>query len=68
MRKLDVFVLTDADLIAHVDADGTLASFPAAGFLSCANSKVLDAVLNVLDGGDAGLSARQHKYGTDSSS
>jgi hypothetical protein len=59
-------LLTDADMIAHVDADGTQASFPAAGFLSCSTSKVRDAVLNVLDGGDAALSARQRKYGTGS--
>jgi DNA repair ATPase RecN len=63
-HNANLVVLTDADLIAHVDADGTRASFPAAGFLSCSTSKVRDAVLNVLDGGDAALSARQRKYGT----
>ena len=63
-HNANLVVLTDADLIAHVDADGTRASFPAAGFLSCATSTVRDAVLNVLDGGDAALSARQRKYGT----
>ena len=63
-HNANLVVLTDADLIAHVDADGTRASFPAAGFLSCATSTVRDAVLNVLDGGEAALSARQRKYGT----
>jgi hypothetical protein len=63
-HNANLVVLTDADLIAHVDADGTRASFPAVGFLSCSTSTVRDAVLNVLDGGDAALSARQRKYGT----
>ncbi len=65
-HNANLVVLTDADLIAHVDADGTRASFPAVGFLSCSKSAVRDAVLNVLDGGDAALSARQRKYGTES--
>jgi hypothetical protein len=63
-HNANLVVLTDADLIVHVDADGTRASFPAAGFLSCWTSAVRDAVLNVLDGGEAALSARQRKYGT----
>ena len=66
-HNANLVVLTDADLIAHVDADGTRASFPAVGFLSCSTSTVRDAVLNVLDGGDAALSARQRKYGTGTS-
>ena len=65
-HNANLVVLTDADLIAHVDADGTRASFPAVGFLSCSTSTVRDAVLNVLDGGDAALSARQRKYGSGS--
>ena len=65
-HNANLVVLTDADLIAHVDADGTRASFSAVGFLSCSTSTVRDAVLNVLDGGDAALSARQRKYGTGS--
>jgi hypothetical protein len=64
-HNANLVVLTDADLIAHVDADGTRASFPAVGFLSCSTSIVRD-VLNVLDGGDAALSARRRKYGTGS--
>jgi DNA repair ATPase RecN len=62
-HNANLVVLTDADLIAHVDADGAHASFAAVGFLSCSTSAVRDAVLNVLDGGDAALSARQRKYG-----
>ncbi len=65
-HNANLVVLTDADLIAHIDADGTRASFADAGFLSCSVSQVRDAVLSVLDGGDAALSARQRKYGTGS--
>jgi hypothetical protein len=56
-------VLTDADLILHVDSDGTHAEFPAAGFLAWRRSVVKEAVLGVLDGGGAALLARQKKYG-----
>ncbi|MGE3959895.1 MAG: AAA family ATPase [Vicinamibacterales bacterium] len=63
-HNANLVVLTDADLIVHVDADGMRSSIPAAGFLSCATSGVKDAVLDVLDGGDVALSARQRKYGT----
>lgn len=63
-HNANLVVLTDADMILHVDADGTRASYPASGFLSCSTSAVRDAVLNVLDGGEAALSARQRKYGT----
>ncbi|MGE3872933.1 MAG: AAA family ATPase [Parvibaculaceae bacterium] len=62
-HNASLVVLTDADLIIHVDSDGAQASFPASGFLSCAGSAVKDSVLAVLDGGKAALEARQHKYG-----
>jgi ABC-type Mn2+/Zn2+ transport system ATPase subunit len=63
-HNANLVVLTDADLIMHIDADGTRASFPAAGFLACPTSKVRDAVLEVLDGGEEALAARERKYGT----
>lgn len=63
-HNANLVVLTDADLIVHVDADGTRCSVQAAGFLSCSSSGVRDSVLSVLDGGEAALSARQRKYGT----
>lgn len=66
-HNANLVVLSDADLIIHVDADGTRASFPAAGFLSCSTSEVRDAVLGVLDGGEAALAARQRKYATPAS-
>jgi hypothetical protein len=62
-HNANLVVLTDADLIVHVDSDGTRAIFPAAGFLACAASTVRNSVLDVLDGGEAALLARQMKYG-----
>ena len=56
-------VLTDADLIVHVDSDGSHAEFVTSGFLAWEKSVVKDAVLGVLDGGEAALLARQKKYG-----
>ena len=63
-HNANLVVLTDADLIVHVDSDGTTMGVPAAGFLSCAGSSVRQSVLDVLDGGDEALLARQRKYGT----
>lgn len=62
-HNANLVVLTDADLIVHIDSDGTLAAFPAAGFLACPGSSVKASVLDVLDGGEAALLARQMKYG-----
>ncbi len=62
-HNANLVVLTDADLILHVDSDGAHAEFPAAGFLAWQKSLIKSAVLNVLDGGEAALRARQKKYG-----
>lgn len=62
-HNANLVVLTDADLICHVDSDGATCTFPTAGFLACARSVVKKAVLDVLDGGEAALGARQRKYG-----
>lgn len=62
-HNANLVVLTDADLIVHVDSDGTKAEFPAAGFLSWERSPIKESVLGVLDGGEAALLARQKKYG-----
>lgn len=67
-HNANLVVLTDADLIIHVDSDGAEASFPSSGFLSCSSSNVRKSVLDVLDGGEAALTARQRKYGTSHSS
>jgi DNA repair ATPase RecN len=63
-HNANLVVLTDADLIVHVDSDGAQASFPTAGFLACSSSNVRKSVLDVLDGGEEALTARQRKYGT----
>lgn len=62
-HNANLVVLTDADLIVHVDSDGARATFPAAGFLSCESSEIRKSILDVLDGGEAALTARQKKYG-----
>ena len=62
-HNANLVVLTDADLIIHIDSDGNRADFPAAGFLACPASAVKASVLDVLDGGEAALLARQMKYG-----
>jgi len=56
-HNANLVVLTDADLIIHVDSDGAQASFPSAGFLSCSSSGVRKSVLDVLDGGETALTA-----------
>jgi DNA repair ATPase RecN len=62
-HNANLVVLTDADLIVHVDSNGTNASFPASGFFACESSSVRQSVLDILDGGEAALRARQRKYG-----
>lgn len=62
-HNANLVVLADADLIVHVDSDGTRAEFPASGFLAWAKSSIKESVLGVLDGGEAALLARQKKYG-----
>jgi len=62
-HNANLVVLTDADLIGHLDSDGSRCSFLRAGFLACPTSTVKQSVLDVLDGGEAALAARQRKYG-----
>ncbi len=62
-HNANLVVLTDADLIVHVDSDGATIGISSAGFLSCSESPVRQSVLDVLDGGDGALRARQRKYG-----
>jgi hypothetical protein len=47
----------------HVDSDGSEGKIVDRGFLSCASSPIKNAVLDVLDGGESALLARQRKYG-----
>lgn len=62
-HNANLVVLTDADLIVHIDSDGSHAEFPASGFLAWEKSVIKQSVLEVLDGGEAALLARQKKYG-----
>ncbi|MFW6116237.1 MAG: AAA family ATPase [bacterium] len=62
-HNANLVVLTDADLIVHTDSDGSTGLVVGRGFLSCASSPIRTAVLNVLDGGEEALLARQRKYG-----
>jgi len=62
-HNANLVVLTDAELIIHVDSDGSQGRMVCSGFLACPESTIKDAVLNVLDGSEAALKARQSKYG-----
>jgi len=62
-HNANLVVLTDAELIMHVDSDGSQGRMECSGFLACPESTIKDAVLNVLDGGESALKARQSKYG-----
>ena len=62
-HNANLVVLTDADLILHVDSDGSKAEFTASGFLAWEHSEIKQSVLEVLDGGESALLARQKKYG-----
>jgi len=62
-HNANLVVLTDAELIMHVDSDGSQGRMVCSGFLACPESKIKDAVLDVLDGGEIALKARQSKYG-----
>lgn len=62
-HKVYLVVLTDADLIVHIDSDGTHAEFPTVGFLAWKRSMIKESVLGVRDGGEVALLARQKMYG-----
>jgi hypothetical protein len=65
-HNANLVVLTDADLIIHMDSDGSCGWIEKAGFLACPESRIRDRVLEVLDGGKAALEARRQKYGSPS--
>jgi hypothetical protein len=62
-HNANLVVLADADLIAHADSDGRRGWIHRRGFLACSDSEIRLSVLDVLDGGEAALLARQRKYG-----
>jgi energy-coupling factor transporter ATP-binding protein EcfA2 len=47
-HNANLVVLTDAELIMHVDSDGSQGRIVCSGFLACSDSVIKDAVLNVL--------------------
>jgi DNA repair ATPase RecN len=63
-HNANLVVLTDADLIIHMDSDGSKGFIENRGFLACPSSKIRSSVLDVLDGGYSALEARRLKYGT----
>jgi hypothetical protein len=62
-HNANLVVMTDADLIVHMDSDGTAGSVIKSGFLACSDSAIKDSVLSVLDGGEKALMHRKEKYG-----
>ncbi|MEN6368906.1 MAG: AAA family ATPase [Thermotogota bacterium] len=62
-HNANLVVLTDSELIMHVESNGSIGTITNSGFLACSESPIRDAVLGVLDGGEAALVARKRKYG-----
>lgn len=62
-HNANLVVLTDADLIVHMDSDGSKGFIEKRGFLACPFSNIRSSVLNVLDGGYSALESRRLKYG-----
>lgn len=63
-HNANLVVLTDSDLIIHADSDGRSGQLVCRGFFGCSGNKISRSVLDVLDGGEQALLARQRKYGT----
>lgn len=63
-HNANLVVLTDSDLIIHADSDGRAGQLVCRGFFGCSGNKISRSVLDVLDGGEQALLARQRKYGT----
>lgn len=62
-HNANLVVLTDADLIIHADSNGKVGELVQRGFFSCSGNAISQSVLDVLDGGERALLARQRKYG-----
>jgi hypothetical protein len=61
-HNANLVVLTDADLIIEVESDGAAGAVSTRGFLACGSSGIKNAIVDVLDGGQEAISARQKKY------
>jgi ABC-type cobalamin/Fe3+-siderophores transport system ATPase subunit len=62
-HNANLVVLTDSDLILHAESDGKSGELVQRGFFSCAGNPIKNSVIEVLDGGEQALLARQRKYG-----
>lgn len=62
-HNANLVVLTDSESIMLVESDGSTGRVAESGFLACPESKIKEAVLEVLDGGEQALLARKRKYG-----
>jgi len=62
-HNANLVVLTDSELIMHVESDSSTGGISQSGFLACPESPIKQAVLEVLDGGEQALLARKRKYG-----
>ncbi len=62
-HNANLVVLTDSESIMLVESDGSTGGVAESGFLACSGSKIKQAVLEVLDGGEQALLARKQKYG-----
>lgn len=62
-HNANLVVLTDADLVVHVDSNGKDGKLERLGFFGGSDSPIRLSILDVLDGGEQALRARQQKYG-----
>ena len=58
----NLVVLTDADLIAETESNGAVGKVGKRGFLAWSGSEIKSAIVDVLDGGEEAIRARQRKY------
>ena len=61
-HNANLVVLTDADLIAETESNGAVGKVGKRGFLAWSGSEIKSAIVDVLDGGEEAIRARQRKY------
>jgi energy-coupling factor transporter ATP-binding protein EcfA2 len=61
-HNANLVVLTDADLIAETESDGAVGKIGNRGFLAWSGSEIKSGIVEVLDGGEEAIRARQRKY------
>ncbi len=62
-HNANLVVLSDAELIAAFESDGSQGRIEEKGFLATHESKITEHVLSILDGGQRALQLRALKYG-----